>query len=112
MYAQQQEQQRTRFVVQHKCLRLLLFFSQYVVYMREREREMIFFFCGLLIEGKRQDMREKERRTCVSAAGCYHHLSHRLSEKARVFVHVEKKSVIVRVLRVFLCELCRAAAAA
>ena len=79
---------------------------------REREREMIFFFCGLLIEGKRQDMREKERRTCVSAAGCYHHLSHRLSEKARVFVHVEKKSVIVRVLRVFLCELCRAAAAA
>ena len=78
--------------------------------LNDRKREMNFF-CSL-IEGKKDKTFERERRTCVSAAGCYHHLSHRLSEKARVFVHVEKKSVIVRVLRVFLCELCRAAAAA
>ena len=67
-----------------------------------------------LIEGKKTRlMREKERQDkCRARDGCYHHLSHRLSEKARVAFHVEKKSVIVCVLRVFLCELCRAAAAA
>ena len=74
---------------------------------------MIFFSVVCLIEGKKtRHEREKERDTVLARDGCYHHLSHRLSEKARVAFHVEKKSVIVCVLRVFLCELCRAAAAA
>ena len=74
---------------------------------------MIFFSVVCLIEGKKTRlMREKERGHVRARDGCYHHLSHRLSEKARVAFHVEKKSVIVCVLRVFLCELCRAAAAA
>ena len=71
---------------------------------------MIFFSVVCLIEGKKT--RHERERHVRARDGCYHHLSHRLSEKARVAFHVEKKSVIVCVLRVFLCELCRAAAAA
>ena len=78
--------------------------------LNDRKREMNFF-CSL-IEGKKDKTFERERRTCVSAAGCYHHRLIVSAKKRESLLTSRRRVFVVCVLRVFLCELCRAAAAA
>ena len=83
----------------------LLSVRKYIWRVSMTERERWIFFCSL-IEGKKDKTFERERRTCVSAAGCYHHLLIVSAKKRESLLTSRRRVFVACVLCVCFCASC------